>query len=138
MPQHLALIALTVRDYDEAIAFYTQKLGFTLTEDSPRDPATGKRWVRVAPPGSTPGQCEFLLARAVTPQQLATVGHQTGGRVFVFIHTDNFQRDYQTFLSRGVTFVRPPKDEPYGTVAVFQDLYGNLFDLIQPACAKPE
>jgi len=131
MPQRLALIAVVVRDYDEAIAFYTRTLGFTLLEDTDR--GAGKRWVRVAPPGRRAGDgAEILLARAVNEQQLAAVGNQTGGRVSLFIETDDFWRDYNAMLARGVVFVRPPKEEPYGTVAVFQDLYGNLVDLIQP------
>lgn len=131
MPTRLTQLALTVRDYDEAIAFYVRKLGFALLED--RDMGGGKRWVRVLPPGGDPARdpC-LLLARAATPEQLATVGNQTGGRVFLFLHTDNFQRDYAALTSRGVKFIRPPSEEPYGTVAVFEDLYGNKFDLIQP------
>lgn len=145
MSQHLALIALTVRDYDQAIAFYVGILGFALLEDT--DLGNGKRWVRVAPknadstgsasatPASSPAAA-ILLARAVTPEQLASVGNQTGGRVFLFLHTDDFDRDYRVYLSRGVRFVREPVDQPYGTVAVFADLYGNLWDLIGPR-ARP-
>jgi catechol 2,3-dioxygenase-like lactoylglutathione lyase family enzyme len=121
----LALVAVTVRDYDEALAFYVGALGFDKLEDT--DLGGGKRWVRVRPPGLG---TEILLARAVTPEQLASVGNQTGGRVFLFLETDDFQRDYQRLVARGVVFVRPPRDEPYGTVAVFRDLYGNLFDLV--------
>ena len=128
MPQHLALITLTVRDYDQAIAFYTHQLGWSLLEDTDR--GHGKRWVRVAPPGST--GAAFLLARAVTHEQLTSVGNQTGGRVAFFIHTDDFARDHAAMTARGVNFVRAPIHEPYGTVAVFEDLYGNRFDLIQP------
>jgi catechol 2,3-dioxygenase-like lactoylglutathione lyase family enzyme len=127
MSQMLALISVLVRDYDEAIAYYTAKLGFALIEDSPSGP--GKRWVVVAPHG---GGTALLLARAVTPEQERAVGNQTGGRVFLFLHTDDFQRDYEAMRSRGVTFVERPRDEPYGRVAVFTDLYGNKWDLIQP------
>jgi catechol 2,3-dioxygenase-like lactoylglutathione lyase family enzyme len=129
MPQHLTLITLVVRDYDEAIAFYTQKLGFTLAEDSPRE--NGKRWVRVTPPGSSGPS--LLLARAATPEQLASVGNQTGGRVFLFLETDDFDRDHAALQARGVRFVRDPKDELYGRVGVLEDLYGNRIDLIGPA-----
>lgn len=129
----LSLFTLTVLDYDRAIDFYVTTLGFTLLEDT--DLGAGKRWVRVAPrapsPQSAPGTA-LLLARAVTPEQVASVGNQTGGRVLAFLETDNFERDYAAYLSRGVVFVRPPRQEPYGTVAVFQDLYGNTWDLIQP------
>jgi catechol 2,3-dioxygenase-like lactoylglutathione lyase family enzyme len=128
MPQTLAHIALIVRDYDEAIAYYTGVLGFRLIEDT--DMGAGKRWVLVAPPGST--GTNLLLARAATPEQSSRVGNQTGGRVFLFLHTDNFQRDYRALQAHHVEFVREPKDEPYGTVAVFKDVYGNLWDLIQP------
>jgi lactoylglutathione lyase len=127
MPQKLAYIALVVRDYDEAIAFYTTKLGFQLIEDT--DLGNGKRWVRVRPPGST--GTDLLLARAVNPEQASRIGNQTGGRVFLFLHTDDFWRDYQAMTARGVNFSRPPRDESYGTVAVFQDLYGNQWDLLQ-------
>ena len=127
MPQTIGCIALVVRDYDEAIAFYTEKLGFTLVEDTPVAP--NKRWVLVAPRGRN-STC-LLLARAATPEQQSRIGNQTGGRVFLFLHTDNFQRDYQNYLARGVRFVRPPKEEGYGTVAVFEDLYGNQWDLLQ-------
>lgn len=136
MQQRLSLIALTVRDYDEAIAFYVGILGFTLLEDT--DLGNGKRWVRVAPPSKpsashhNPGAA-ILLARAVTAEQLASVGNQTGGRVFLFLETDDFWRDYRAMLSRGVRFVREPVEEPYGTVAVFADVYGNKWDLIGPA-----
>lgn len=126
MPQTIGYIALVVRDYDEAIAFYTEKLGFALVEDKSIE---NKRWVLVAPRG-TNAPC-LLLARAVTPEQESRIGNQTGGRVFLFLHTDDFQRDYHDLKSRGVHFVRPPKEEGYGTVAVFEDLYGNLWDLLQ-------
>ncbi|WP_394822181.1 VOC family protein [Pendulispora albinea] len=124
MVQRLAHFAITVRDYDEALAFYVGKLGFEKLEDT--DLGGGKRWVRVRPKGS---DAAILLARAVNEQQHASVGNQTGGRVFVFLDTDDFWRDYRELVARGVTFARPPKDEPYGTVAVFEDLYGNRFDL---------
>ena len=126
MSQTIGYIALVVRDYDEAIAFNTNKLDFTLIEDKPVE---NKRWVLIAPRGQ-PSPC-LLLARAVTPEQESRVGSQTGGRVFLFLHTDNFWRDYETFQARGVRFVRPPKEEDYGTVAVFEDLYGNRWDLLQ-------
>src|SRR3954469_3787155 len=113
MNQRLGLIALVVRDYDEAIGFYVGQLGFTLIEDSPV-PAQSKRWVVVAPPGS--GGAHVLLARAVSPVQESRVGDQTGGRVFLFLYTDDFWRDYNAYLAKGVTFVRPPSEEPYGTV----------------------
>ena len=127
MAQKLAHLALVVRDYDEAIAFYTQRLGFELLEDSPLE--AGKRWVRVAPPG---GGASLLLARAASDEQRTRVGNQTGGRVFLFLHTDDFWRDYRAYRERGVAFVREPSEEAYGTVAVFEDLYGNLWDLVQP------
>ena len=128
MPR-VALVAITVREYDEAIEFYVEKLGFTLLEDT--DLGGGKRWVRVGFPGST--GAALLLARAVTPEQIASIGNQTGGRVFIFIETDDFERDYEKMRARGVEFARPPRREPYGTVAVFKDLYGTLGDLIGPA-----
>ena len=127
---HISQFAITVRDYDEAIAFYTGSLAFDLQEDT--ELGGGKRWVRVRPPRSASGTA-ILLARATTPEQLASVGKQTGGRVFVFIETDDFWRDYRAMVSRGVKFIQPPAEETYGTVAVFEDLYGNLFDLIQPS-----
>lgn len=127
MPSRITQFAVTVRDYDEAIRFYVNTLGFALLEDS--DLGGGKRWVRVAPHGGENG-ATILLARAATPAQLATVGSQTGGRVFIFIETDDFWADYERLRSRGVTFIRPPTEEPFGTVAVFLDLYGNKFDLI--------
>jgi len=127
MTQKLVQIALVVRDYDEAIAYYTQKLGFHLLEDT--DLGGGKRWVRVTPPGSS---CALLLARAANPRQAAAVGNQTGGRVFLFLHTDDFWRDYRAMQAAGVTFVEQPREEVYGTVVVFEDLYGNKWDLIQP------
>lgn len=129
MPQKIASITLVVADYNEAIAFYTEKLGFTLVEDTPL--SATKRWVRVAPPGAQ--ECHLLLAKAANDEQKKYIGHQTGGRVFLFLHTDDFWRDYEQMKQKGVQFVRPPKEEDYGTVAVFQDLYGNLWDLIAPA-----
>jgi catechol 2,3-dioxygenase-like lactoylglutathione lyase family enzyme len=125
----IGYVSLVVRDYDEAIQFYTETLGFRLVEDTFL-PAQQKRWVLVAPPGST--ETKLLLARAVGGEQAARVGNQTGGRVFLFLHTDDFWRDYNAYKSRGVVFVRPPSEEAYGTVAVFADLYGNLWDLVQP------
>jgi uncharacterized glyoxalase superfamily protein PhnB len=127
--QQLALISLVVRNYDEAIRFYVDKLNFRLVEDTRQSDT--KRWVVVAPPGSA--GCNLLLAQANNEEQLTRVGNQTGGRVFLFLHTDQFEADYQNLLDKGVTIVRPPKHEPYGTVAVFEDLYGNWWDLIQPA-----
>ncbi len=123
---------MVVRDYDEAIAFYTQKLSFTLVEDTPL-PAEQKRWVVVAPPGGGTG---ILLARASKPEQEAFAGNQSGGRVFLFLSTDDFWRDYRQMEKKGVRFVRQPQKTDYGTVAVFADLYGNLWDLIQ--YQKPE
>ena len=125
MTQKLGYIALVVRDYDDAIAFYTQSLGFQLIEDT--DLGGGKRWVRVRPPGST--GTDLLLANAVNPEQASRIGNQTRGRVFLFLQTDDFWRDYRAMTERGVTFVRPPSEESYGTVAVFEDLYGNKWDL---------
>ena|SRR5690348_13135968 len=127
MKQHLAHIALVVRDYDEAIQFYTQKLHFTLIEDTVLSET--KRWVLVAPKGS--GACCLLLAKASDAAQESRIGDQTGGRVFLFLHTDNFRRDYETMVKEGVEFVREPRVEAYGTVAVFKDLYGNLWDLVE-------
>lgn len=132
MSQTIAQVTLVVRDYDEAIAFYTQKLSFTLVEDTPL-PEEQKRWVVVAPPGGGTG---ILLARASKPEQEAFVGNQSGGRVFLFLSTDDFWRDYRQMEKKGVRFVRQPQKTDYGTVAVFADLYGNLWDLIQ--YQKPE
>lgn len=129
MKQHIAHIALVVKDYDEAIEFYTKKLDFQLLEDTKL--SEQKRWVRVAPPGAK--ECCLLLAKAANERQTASIGNQTGGRVFLFLFTDDFWRDYHKMLSREIVFVRPPAQEEYGTVAVFQDIYGNLWDLIQPA-----
>ena len=136
MRQRIAHVALLVRDYDEAIAFYTQKLHFTVVEDSDQ-PAQDKRWVVVAPPGSIGSDKDagttLLLARASTPEQARFVGDQAGGRVFLFLQTDDVWRDYRTMSDAGITFVRAPSEQPYGTVAVFEDLYGNRWDLVQLA-----
>jgi len=129
MIQQIAQIALVVADYDEAIAFYTQKLHFMLIEDTVLSET--KRWVRIAPPGSS--GCCLLLAKAASDEQLSRVGNQTGGRVFLFLHTNNFKQDYQNLLDQEIRIVREPSVEPYGTVAVFADLYGNLWDLIEPS-----
>jgi len=126
--RNIAHVALVVRDYDEAIDFYTNKLDFTLVEDI-YQPEQDKRWVLVAPPGSS--GTSLLLARASKPEQEAFVGRQSGGRVFLFLQTDDFWRDYETMRSRDIRFVREPKEAEYGTVAVFEDLYGNLWDLIE-------
>ena len=134
MRQAIIHVALVVRDYDEAIGYYCQKLHFTLVENSCQ-PEQDKRWVVVAPPGSN--GASLLLARASTPQQEAFIGNQTGGRVFLFLNTDDFWRDYKEMLSAGIHFVREPKNAPYGTVAVFKDLYGNLWDLVQPNDSPP-
>jgi catechol 2,3-dioxygenase-like lactoylglutathione lyase family enzyme len=130
MPQHLSALTLFVRDYDEAIEFFVGLLGFDLVEDTSLDEA--KRWVRVRPGGASAesGAC-LLLARAATPEQAARVGDQAGGRVFLFLETDDFRRDHERLLARGVRFLEAPRDEPYGTVVVFEDLYGNRWDLIQ-------
>jgi len=130
MPQSLAHIALIVRDYDEAIAWFTEKLGFTLVADE-YQPEQDKRWVLVAPPGAGENAATLLLARAATPEQAAFIGNQAGGRVFLFLRTDDFWRDHRGLAAKGVRFVRPPAERPYGTVAVFEDLYGNLWDLVQ-------
>ena len=128
MKHSIVHVALVVRDYDEAIAFYTEKLGFTLVEDT-YQPEQDKRWVIVAPAGST--GTSLLLARASTPEQVERIGTQTGGRVFLFLSTDDFWRDHRRMTEAGVVFVRPPSEAPYGTVAVFEDLYGNRWDLVQ-------
>jgi len=127
MNQRIASLTLVVEDYDEAIDFYTQKLSFELLEDTQLTET--KRWVRVAPRGS---QCNLLLAKAVDRDQASHIGNQTGGRVFLFLHTDDFWRDYKQMVENEVTIVREPSEEEYGTVAVFEDLYGNLWDLVQP------
>jgi catechol 2,3-dioxygenase-like lactoylglutathione lyase family enzyme len=123
----IAHIALVVRDYDEAIDYYTRALGFELIEDTPRGP--GKRWVLVAPRGGN--GMSLLLAQAANDEQVSRIGNQTGGRVFLFLHTDDFARDHRDFSARGVRFIETPRHEPYGTVAVFEDLYGNRWDLIE-------
>jgi catechol 2,3-dioxygenase-like lactoylglutathione lyase family enzyme len=130
---HLAHIALVVRDYDEAIAWYTDKLGLVLVTDE-YQPEQDKRWVVVAPSGAGPKAATILLARAATPEQAAFIGNQAGGRVFLFLRTDDFRRDYDAMRAKGVRFVRDPVTQPYGTVAVFEDLYGNRWDLVGPAC----
>jgi len=130
MPQSLAHIALVVRDYDEALAFYVAKLGFTLVEDT-YQPAQDKRWVTIRPPGASEGATTILLARASTPEQEAFIGDQAGGRVFLFLATDDFDRDYAAYSAAGIRWVRPPAAQPYGKVAVFADLYGNLWDLVE-------
>jgi len=127
MKQTLGHIALVVRDYDEALKFFTRTLNFELIEDTPLSEA--KRWVLVAPPGSQ--GTSLLLAQAATPEQASRIGNQTGGRVFLFLHTDDFWRDYNEMTARNVKFIRPPSEEPYGIVAVFEDLYGNQWDLLQ-------
>jgi len=129
MKQYLANIALVVRDYDEAIEFYTKKLHFDLIEDTPLSPE--KRWVRVRPQGSQ--ACCLLLAKAKNETQATFVGNQTGGRVFLFLHTDNFERDYQNLLHHNIKIIREASVEAHGKVAVFEDLYGNLWDLIEPS-----
>ncbi len=128
MKQQLAHIAIVVNDYDEAINFYTEKLHFSLVEDTILSPE--KRWVIVSPPGSN--GCGLLLAKAATEEQRSRIGNQTGGRVFLFLYTDNFDRDYNNLLQQKIKIVRAPVTEPYGTVAVFEDLYGNLWDIIEP------
>ncbi|SNR46353.1 VOC family protein [Puniceibacterium sediminis] len=135
MNQSLAHIALVVRDYDEAIDFYVNTLGFELVTDT-YQPEQDKRWVVVRPKGT--GTCSILLARAATPHQESYIGDQTGGRVFLFLSTDDFWRDYKQLLAKGVTFEREPKQADYGTVAVFRDLYGNLWDLIEFTSDRPE
>jgi catechol 2,3-dioxygenase-like lactoylglutathione lyase family enzyme len=130
--QHLAAIALLVDDYDRAIAYYTQVLGFRLIEDAPQGSTPGgptKRFVRVTPPGD--GRTALLLAKAANPEQSARVGDQTGGRVFLFLNTDDFWRDYEAYRARGVDFTEQPRKESYGTVVVFRDIYGNKWDLVQ-------
>ena len=128
MKQSIGLMALVVRDYDEALDFYVGRLGFSLIEDT-YIPEQDKRWVVIEPPGSE--KARLLLARAVNEEQSSRIGNQTGGRVFLFLYTDDFWRDYHAYQAKGVPFVREPKDESYGTVAVFKDLYGNLWDLVQ-------
>jgi len=127
MKQNIAHIALVVKDYDEAIKFYIETLGFELLEDTAQTET--KRWVLVAPKNSD--GCQILLAKAVGEEQISRIGNQTGGRVFLFLRTDDFWRDYNDYLAKGVNFIREPKAEDYGTVAVFADLYGNLWDLVE-------
>ena len=127
MTQHLGSISLLVRDYDEAKAWYAGALGFDVVEDTPQ--GEGRRWLLLAPPGAR--ETRLLLARAATPEQAARIGDQAGGRVFLFLHTDDFERDYAALRSRGVRFLEAPRHEAYGTVAVFEDLYGNRWDLLQ-------
>jgi len=129
MSQSITHLTLLVRNYDEALEFFTQKLGFHLLQDTPLP--GNKRWLLVAPPGSR--GASLLLAEADTPEQSLAIGNQTGGRVFLFLHTDDFWRDYKAYQSRGVRFLETPREESYGTVAVFEDLYGNKWDLLQPA-----
>jgi catechol 2,3-dioxygenase-like lactoylglutathione lyase family enzyme len=127
MSRYLAFITIVVDDYDKAIHYYTEALGFELLEDTPR---AGKRWVRVSPSGQQ--ACALLLARAVNEKQIAAIGNQTGGRVGFFLHTDNFDRDHARMLAHNVNFIEQPRDEDYGKVVVFEDLYGNRWDLIEP------
>lgn len=134
MRQSIVHVALVVRDYDEAIDFYTNKLHFSLVEDT-YQPEQDKRWVVVSPPGSV--GTTLLLAKASTAEQEAFVGNQSGGRVFLFLNTDDFWRDYEEMVAKGIKFVREPKNEPYGIVAVFEDLYGNRWDLLQLNKAQP-
>jgi catechol 2,3-dioxygenase-like lactoylglutathione lyase family enzyme len=128
LPQHLAHIALVIDDYDKAIDYYTTRLQFQLVEDTALSET--KRWVLVAPRGGS--GCNLLLAKAANPEQASRIGNQTGGRVFLFLHTDDFWRDYRQLVANEIQFVRQPQQEAYGTVAVFQDLYGNLWDLVEP------
>lgn len=130
LTQRIALVSLVVDDYDDALAFFIGKLGFDLVEDT-FVPEQSKRWVVVTPPGAR--EARLLLAKASTAEQKSRVGSQTGGRVFLFLHTDNFRRDYERYKANGIEFVREPKREPYGMVAVFKDLYGNLWDLLEPS-----
>jgi catechol 2,3-dioxygenase-like lactoylglutathione lyase family enzyme len=129
MNQRIVQLALVVKDYDEAIAFYTQKLGFELVEDTPL--SATKRWVVVQPKGE--GSCSLLLAKAANEEQVRAIGNQTGGRVFLFLYTDDIKRDYIYYTANGIKFVRELSEEPFGTVAVFEDLYGNMWDLIEPS-----
>ncbi|MGF1456490.1 MAG: VOC family protein [Alphaproteobacteria bacterium] len=136
MKQSLSAVTLLVPDYDDAIAFYVGMLGFILVEDSPLTP--DKRWVRVAPTNESAAQgCCLLLAKAATRDQARAIGNQTGGRVFLFLQTDDFDRDYARYRAAGVAFAERPRDEPYGRVAVFQDPFGNRWDLIEPAKGMP-
>jgi len=135
MKQSIGLVSLVVPEYDEAIAFYVGVLGFRLVEDS-FVPEQNKRWVVVAPPGAA--ETRLLLARASNEEQRSRIGNQTGGRVFLFLYTDDFTRDYNSFIAKGVVFVREPSHQPYGTVAVFKDPWGNLWDLVQPASGQED
>jgi catechol 2,3-dioxygenase-like lactoylglutathione lyase family enzyme len=126
MNQQLGQLSLLVRDYDEAITYYTQTLGFELLEDTPLSET--KRWVRISPPGSS---CHLLLAKASGEAQISQIGHQAGGRVFLFLYTDDFYQDYENYRAKGVEFIREPAEESFGIVSVFKDLYGNLWDLIE-------
>jgi catechol 2,3-dioxygenase-like lactoylglutathione lyase family enzyme len=130
MKQILGLVSLVVADYDAALAFYVGKLGFTLVEDS-FVPEQNKRWVVIEPPGAAGQGAKLLLARGANPEQAARIGNQTGGRVFLFLYTDDFWRDFKAYQALGIEFVRPPSEAPYGTVAVFKDLYGTMWDLVQ-------
>lgn len=134
MIQKLASITIVVKDYDDAINFFTRQLNFTLIEDTAL--TSEKRWVLVAPPGNS--SCNILLAKAANEKQTAAIGNQTGGRVAFFLHSDNFWQDYETLVNNNVHFVRSPQQQEYGTVAVFEDLYGNLWDLIEPAAEEKE
>jgi catechol 2,3-dioxygenase-like lactoylglutathione lyase family enzyme len=128
--QSLGLVSLVVQDYNEALAFYVGKLGFTLIEDS-FVPEQNKRWVVIEPPGAGGVGAKLLLARGVGPEQTSRIGNQTGGRAFLFLYTDDFWRDFNAFKAKGIEFAREPSEAPYGTVAVFKDLYGTLWDLVQ-------
>ncbi len=137
--QRLGMVSLVVRDYDEALAFYVGKLGFTLVEDS-FVPEQNKRWVVLEPPGagsSTSPGAKLLLARGSNPEQQSRIGNQTGGRVFLFLYTDDFWRDFKAYKAQGVEFVREPSEMPYGTVAVFKDLYGTMWDLVELKATNP-
>jgi catechol 2,3-dioxygenase-like lactoylglutathione lyase family enzyme len=133
--QRLGMLSLVVRDYDEALAFYVGKLGFTLVEDS-FVPEQNKRWVVIEPPGAAGQGAKLLLARGANPEQQSRIGNQTGGRVFLFLYSDDFWRDFNSYKAQGVEFVREPSDAPYGTVAVFKDLYGTLWDLVGPTVSR--
>jgi catechol 2,3-dioxygenase-like lactoylglutathione lyase family enzyme len=130
LKQQLGLVSLVVRDYDEALAFYVGKLGFSLVEDS-FVPEQNKRWVVIEPPGASGSGAKLLLARGVGEAQTSRLGNQTGGRVFLFLYTDDFWRDFNAYKAKGIEFIREPSEAPYGTVAVFKDLYGTLWDLVQ-------
>jgi catechol 2,3-dioxygenase-like lactoylglutathione lyase family enzyme len=134
--QWLSMVSLVVKDYDEALAFYVGKLGFRLVEDS-FVPEQNKRWVVIEPPGASGQGAKLLLARGVGEAQTLRVGNQTGGRVFLFLYTDDFWRDFNAYKALGIEFVREPSEAPYGTVAVFKDLYGTLWDLVQPRTTSP-